>query len=579
VPVINRAINLVSSNVASLPRYWYKDNRKLEKVPKSLMQFDSDFYNIVNHIIQSLWIFGASYLLPTASRVGSNATLDALSTNNITLVHNSDGAISHFIFSFYAITEKLYPDECVYIWLNNPINTNYPGVSPLKASYLSGFSLYNLDAFTQRFFKNGAVRASLLKIGSEDPLKPMPSREEVSRLQRLWDNLLSGTKNAFRSLVLSNDVKVEQIGDGLKEIDYNGITESRTRDVLAGLGVPKTLIFGEDANYASMHQAYISFYTNTLLPVAELVNRELNDQYLKPTFGYTFKFHPDELEVFQTSEFEKAQKVLLLKEYLTYNEVREAFGYAPIENSEPDTNVNENEERDNDEDDEPETKSYKLTLSDTEKNLYNRLLEVFSPYLDTATNSILANADFNYDNLSEDLQTFFVSYFSDFFIDESNNIINQTGVPIPIEDLMTASGEFAETYTFELVKGIVDTTRTMLQSVMSSYMNTPGMTRKDVENKLQNTFGSNRASAIAVTETTRASAKVVEHSQEYYRDKLGLNYIRKWNTNADDLTCPICAPLDGKYENEIPNQEIPAHVNCRCFWTLELQKDDNDNTT
>lgn len=560
VPIINRAINLVSSNVASIPKYWYRGDKKLERTPTVLKQFDDDFYNIISHIVQSLWIYGASYLLPTAATVGTNKTLDALSTSNISISHNSDGSISHFIFSFYATTEKLYPDECVYIWLNNPVNTNYPGISPLKASYLSGFSLYNLDAFTQRFFKNGAIRATLLKIGSDNPLKPIPTREEISRLQRLWNNLLTGTRNAFRSLVLANDISTEQIGDGLKELDYSSIVDSRSRDILAGLGVPKTIVFGEDANYASMHQAYVSFYTNTLLPAAELISKELNSQYLLPTFGYNFKFHPAELEVFQASEFEKAQKVLLLRDFLTVNEVRQAFGYEPIE---------EKEEPMIKEEIGSQQKSHKAKLTEAENNLLSRLLQAMSPYLDTATNSILAGADFNYDKLSADLQAVFLPYLDNFYIDASNNIINQTGVPIPIDELAASASEFARNYGYELVKDITNTTRTMVQNVMATYLDTPGMTKGDVEKKLQSVFGKVRADAIVVTETTRASAAVTQQAKEYYEKRLGLKYRKKWNTNADDLTCPICGRLDGKYEDEI-EETIPAHVKCRCFWTLEL---------
>ena len=81
-----------------------------------------------------------------------------------------------------------------------------------------------------------------------------------------------------------------------------------------------------------------------------------------------------------------------------------------------------------------------------------------------------------------------------------------------------------------------------------------------------------RAKMIAITETTRAASQATTSYQDYLRER-GINMTRVWNTDADELVCPICAPLNGKTEAdwgaEYPDG-APAHVNCRCDTTLRL---------
>jgi len=78
-----------------------------------------------------------------------------------------------------------------------------------------------------------------------------------------------------------------------------------------------------------------------------------------------------------------------------------------------------------------------------------------------------------------------------------------------------------------------------------------------------------RAEMIAVTEVTRAAS---EGEQAVARElaRQGIIMTPFWNTNRDELVCPICEPRN--------NQEItdgmfpPAHPRCRCWVNYELPK-------
>lgn len=128
--------------------------------------------------------------------------------------------------------------------------------------------------------------------------------------------------------------------------------------------------------------------------------------------------------------------------------------------------------------------------------------------------------------------------------------------------------DWARAYSYELVNGLDLTTKDLLRSVMETFHSRGGMTRGDIEQLLKPAFGPVRAEAIAVTEVTRAHAQ----GQLTYQKQLaesGINMERIWQTNNDELVCPLCGPLNGKPESEWEGTAgPPRHVRCRCFATL-----------
>jgi len=145
---------------------------------------------------------------------------------------------------------------------------------------------------------------------------------------------------------------------------------------------------------------------------------------------------------------------------------------------------------------------------------------------------------------------------------------------------------WAEQYTYELVRGITDTTMAQLQTAVATFHRTPGMTRGDLERlilhgpdgipDLVSTTGriipaTDRAEMIAITETTRSySAGQIEGIRasglqmvEPDPDKTPPLHVRcrcslspfpreddtmSWHfmTLNDELVCDECGPLNGQ---------------------------------
>lgn len=164
------------------------------------------------------------------------------------------------------------------------------------------------------------------------------------------------------------------------------------------------------------------------------------------------------------------------------------------------------------------------------------------------------------------------------FINMAKKGILLFGTGKPMIDYTLANAEavkWAKEYAYSLVKGINETTRDTLRTVVRSFVDTPGFTLGDIMRELP--FDEVRAQRIAITETTRAFAEgEMMAGRELRREFPGVRIIKIFYTNADDRVCPVCAPLDGMevdFEDGFTTEEDksegidapPAHPGCRCW--------------
>ena len=132
-------------------------------------------------------------------------------------------------------------------------------------------------------------------------------------------------------------------------------------------------------------------------------------------------------------------------------------------------------------------------------------------------------------------------------------------------------------YTYDLVTGINETSRRVLQTSIPQYFE-EAMTQGELRSRLTGTFGPVRAEMIARTEVTRAA---VEGQRATVReaDKLLSKYgikpmVEVWQTRNDEIVCPICGPRHGKEEGDgwTKDDGPPAHPRCRCWTNHKLPK-------
>lgn len=139
--------------------------------------------------------------------------------------------------------------------------------------------------------------------------------------------------------------------------------------------------------------------------------------------------------------------------------------------------------------------------------------------------------------------------------------------------------DWVKQYSFDLIKGINETTRELVKNSLVKFNETPGMNNRDLFNLLEPAFGQVRAQMIAVTEVTRAYSEANSMYQDYMTE-VGVESMREWRTSRDEKVCPICSPMNGqqvkqgdKFKDDFGNEydNPPAHVRCRCGVEIRIK--------
>lgn len=166
-----------------------------------------------------------------------------------------------------------------------------------------------------------------------------------------------------------------------------------------------------------------------------------------------------------------------------------------------------------------------------------------------------------WDEIATKYRSVFVPILTEIFLSGVQEILDTLGGGVDWAAFNTRAAEWASSYSFELVRGINDTSREALQKAVSDFY-THNLTMDDLRTRLTATFGPVRADLIAVTETTRAKVEGDRALTDELK-KQGALLKGIIETSMDDRVCAICGPKQGKD----PETEgyPPFHVYCRCY--------------
>ena len=132
----------------------------------------------------------------------------------------------------------------------------------------------------------------------------------------------------------------------------------------------------------------------------------------------------------------------------------------------------------------------------------------------------------------------------------------------------TGNGSFGQGYGDSvLLAQLFQTSEQSIRSAIGEWIQNGLPLRQLVQTLERTVFSSQRAEMIAVTEVTRAFA---EGNRAAWRAS-GVITRMRWETAADELVCPTCAPLQNQLADLTAQFDgglfPPAHPRCRCWIT------------
>lgn len=184
-----------------------------------------------------------------------------------------------------------------------------------------------------------------------------------------------------------------------------------------------------------------------------------------------------------------------------------------------------------------------------------------------------AALDSVYAQMTADLTAEFGPQLAAGVLDSALAVMEAERVAVDVATLGSRAATFAEQYSFDLIKGIEETTRERLSSAMSAYFQDETMDLKTLGQRVEWLFGGDRGQMIATTEATRASAQGQRVLVEELKDESpNANVAEFWQTSEDEIVCDTCGGLNGVAREEggyhHPDGTVydapPAHPRCRC---------------
>lgn len=189
-------------------------------------------------------------------------------------------------------------EDVVYFWRKGKHETE-PASAPAKAAMLNAGLLYSSTLFASYYFDRGAIKATILTV------PPTTPKEEKDKLKAWWDRI-TGVTAAWKAHVFSSDLKPVVIGEGMSELSDKELTVTQREGIATAMGVPYSVVMSNAANHATAETDKLTFYDMTILPECQLIARPMNRQLFGP-LGYTFRWHPDKMQIYQVDETVRSQ--------------------------------------------------------------------------------------------------------------------------------------------------------------------------------------------------------------------------------------------------------------------------------
>ena len=203
-----------------------------------------------------------------------------------------------------------------------------PGTPAAQVALMSARLRLNIDTFAASFFEHGAQPMSLITTTGN------PSAAEMERAQSYFRRSITGVANAWRTIFLRGDISVQQLTPDLKTMELPELSQHIVLDIGAALGIPRSVLESDAANYATSQTDMRSFWEMTIRPRLPMYQAAINEQLFgDSTDNYSIQFTPENLEIFQEDEAARSTALLqLVNAGIPLSDSMAMLGYNPLEN-------------------------------------------------------------------------------------------------------------------------------------------------------------------------------------------------------------------------------------------------------
>lgn len=339
--IVNRAINLIATSVASVP--WHLQHKNSGKIfndhplltilnnPSPLVGGAELFQNIISFKL----LFGNAFLYVAKDSRNTPIELYSLRTDKIKLNFSKNGDLLSYIYKqndrkiTFPIDRITGKSDILHIKNFNPTNSHY-GLSQLSSCVYAVEQHNEACKWNLSLLKNSARPSGALVFNNNDSTNFMTD-EQFEFLKSEISESYSAAKNAGRPILLQGGLEWKELSMSPKDMDYLAAKNSNSRDIAICFGVPSQLLgLPGDATYNNMQEARLALWEETIIPLLDRLLDSLNS-WLVPLFDNNLKlsYNLDAINALAARR-EKLWQRIENANFLTINEKRYLTGMAPI---------------------------------------------------------------------------------------------------------------------------------------------------------------------------------------------------------------------------------------------------------
>ena len=279
----------------------------------------------VRDLVGYLLLSGNCYLLRAGPTTGAPRELWLLRPDRTQIKAGTPTEpIAAYTYTVNGNRQEFAPEFVRHIRTFNPLD-DYYGLPPAKPAARSIDQNNESRKWNVALLQNGARPSGALSADGS------LSDEVRTRLREQFEEQRTGPRNAGKHLLLEGGLKWLEMSLSPADMHWLEGQKLSAREIAIVFSVPPELLGdSENKTYSNWQEARQAFYTETILPLLDVIRDELNS-WLVPLFGggIYLTYDADEIEALQ----ENRQQVWssAAQAYnagiLTKNEAREAMGY------------------------------------------------------------------------------------------------------------------------------------------------------------------------------------------------------------------------------------------------------------
>lgn len=301
-------------------------------------QTQEDFLKAIGNFIL---ITGECFIIATGNIEREPAELFVVSPSLVSSDQaRGDGMIKKFqvsqmdgrLINFFRDprTDRFFnKDETAELW---QIKSYNPAMNGRGLSRLNSLQL-ELDIYTRTSQHNLSVLDKNMKpggiIGADDTI----TQDQYDTLASQISQFYSGSENAGNVLMLENGLSFQELSLTAKDMDFAKLREDVSKSIYLRFKIPLALVATETMTFSNAADASLSFYDRSVMPLVNLINRELT-LFLGERYGLNDnQFLSVDITTIQALRTRTFNEVKALQEIgvNTVNEIRSQLGYEELQ--------------------------------------------------------------------------------------------------------------------------------------------------------------------------------------------------------------------------------------------------------